>query len=194
MSSKKKVSKKHRKKRRKHPPRNILKPHKSESKFYNWPTLRVSKIANKNDQLGVRAVGLLPKNSWLVYWGKEISVDRFQKLVAWSRDPNKDDAKEKYVTYVADSGRKDILINAHPKFCTYKHVGGRGKWIGGLVNEPTTGERANCVLVKRKIDGQFWPVLITVKDIADGELLVYYGGDYERDYPIGKKAKWPWWL
>lgn len=104
--------------------------------------------------------------------GLEISSARYRKLLEWSQDPLKNNAEKKFIAYIADSGRKNVLINANPRFLPHNGAGGNGLWIGGLVNENSPGEPANCLLVKRKLadDGKFWPVLLTIRDIAPGTL------------------------
>lgn len=80
------------------PPPTWLEPTVLDSKSYEWSMLRVERILNKRNQLGVRAAARLSAHSLLPYYGLEISEKRHRQLLAIARDPGKDNAKQRSAT------------------------------------------------------------------------------------------------
>ena len=84
-------------------------------------------------------------------------------------------------THVFDVGGGQ-WVDAHPSFDTFNHVGGAGRFIAGMVNEPTTG--GINVLLRRGY-------LLIIRSIEVGvELVTCYGNvrDYTRDYKVSKSC------
>lgn len=139
------------------------------------------------DGLGLFARHALPMNSRLVYDGRRITKAQYEWLV--ELDETRADApKKRYVSYVGGGGLAGVLIDANPR-----HPGS-ADWFCGWVNEPSSRESANMLLVsERKPISR--TVFVSVRPIAAGaELLVHYGTSYRRRYQVGRAARRPAWL
>ena len=141
--------------------------------------LQVVDVPNKGK--GVVAAIDLPRNSRLPYLGKQIDQKTYDNFAA----RNTKHPEKRYVDYIIATSIKGTYIDAHPRYR------GSEKWIASRINEPGPRQKANCVI---RFEERL-PVVVTTKKIAAGqELMLHYGGAYERQYRVGQRADKPAWL
>ena len=113
----------------------------------------------------------LSPNSHIFYTGSLLTKHQFQQMIE-----NGDD-----VSYIMKTGHKQAPF-----------VNGLGN-VGSLINEPSTGERANVII--RFTPNSPFPKLVTTKHIRrNEEILLHYGGAYKRNYRAGRRAIVPKWI
>lgn len=166
--------------------RNFLLPEWNEGKQqWEWSQFEVKRCNNKSC-FGLFARVELAPNTQFEYLGRLIKERTYQTLLKKRKRGNKQ--AEHRLRYTCDLPEAKGLIDASPSDRENGGaVGGNGKFIAGKINEPGPDEKANAVLTAiahpqgKKVAG----VIITERVLPGHEILVHYGADYERDYPVG---------
>lgn len=154
--------------------------------YFNATSDEVAVRAVKDKGVGVVAVKNIPANGRVAFGEPRISKEAAERLVALhfsSNSPLPDLA-----SYLADAGDGKSVHDAHPRH-------GIKDSIAGLINEPSTGVRANMLLTEETVNGEKRAVYVAVRTIKAGEeLTAKYGDNFKRFYKAGQRAKEPsWW-
>lgn len=171
------------------PKRRYIEPIKKSNGTFDYPTLAVGP-SDEEDKRGdgVYTLEPIPKNTVLFYYGVWLDQEEYDKRIKAGKGD-----------YIIESGNKDIYVDANPDYqpktdAYGTKIGGHGKFIGGKVNEASTGETENMVLSKVMYRNKYRPVLVAIRDIEQGEeLITHYGSSFKRTYKVGRRAKFPWW-
>jgi hypothetical protein len=138
---------------------------------WEWEGVRAFKLP---DGLGVFATQDLPMGSRFEYFGKPLTKEQFDDLV----EAEKKKKTPRRLAYIVQLSADSYLDAYH------KHqlgVSGKGKNLGGCVNEPEKSKDANCKLVVSSSKGSRHAWIVTKRDIQkDEELKMNYGGKYKR--------------
>jgi hypothetical protein len=122
------------------------------------------------DQLGVVATEPFPKGSRFEYFGEKLDQMHFEDLV---QKEQKLQTPNRLASIVKIN--KDLYLDAYHSLPAY--VAKKGKYLGGCVNEPDKGQKANCKLTVHH--GHAY--IVALRDILVGEeLTMNYGTSYKR--------------
>ena len=131
-----------------------------------WPALEVKESEQGHGSgLGVFCKRALQPWECLPIYGRPLTPDRYDDLKA-----------QHLVTHV--SFTRNGRVDGHPRYRPWQGVGGRGLYLSSLVNEPRR-KKPNVIMRGSN--------LVVAQPIAAGdELLVSYGPQYKRDYPVSR--------
>jgi hypothetical protein len=158
----------------------IIEPVKNDKGFWTFPGVEAVKLfRNGTTMLGVLSTRMLPAGSKFEYFGKKLTKSEFDDLVKSEKAKKLADQIPHRLAYVVQL-KKDLYLDAYHK--TPFGVAGRGKYLGGCVNEPKRSGQENCKLVVSHKNGSH-AYIVAKQDIPQGhELSFNYGSSYKRNY------------
>ena len=131
-----------------------------------WPALEV-KDSEQGQASGLGVFSTRALHPWecLPINGRLLTPDRYNDLKA-----------RHGATHV--SFTRNGKVDGHPRYKPWQGIGGRGLYISSLVNEPRR-KKPNVVMRGNNL-------VVAQPIAAHEELLVSYGQQYTRDYPVSR--------